>query len=206
MLLVVAEKPSAARAIERVLRRRGVEARVVGLRGHLLDSDLPEGYGWREVDPTEILGVWRFRTQVRDERAYRELVRLFKEGVEELVIATDNDPEGELIGWEVLTLYRRMGGKGDVRRMRFNTVSETELWKAWQDREPELRWRWVWKAAYRRDFDLATGAAFTRLLTTSARRRGYRGLISWGSCQTPPSTTSSRGRRGLRRSNPSSTG
>ena len=187
MIVVVAEKPSVARAIGRVLRKHGVEARVVGLRGHILDADLPEGYGWGRVEPERIFHVRSFKTIVRDERAYRELATIFGDGgLEELVIATDNDSEGELIGSEVLELYKRFnGGNVKVSRMRFNAVSEEELWRAWREREPDLNWRWVAKASYRRNFDLITGAAFTRLLTTSARKLGYKGLISWGSCQTP---------------------
>ncbi len=187
LIVVVAEKPSVARAISRVLRKHGVEARVLGLRGHILDADLPEEYGWGRVDPERIFDVRRFRTIVRDERAYRELGQIFKDKeVEELVIATDNDSEGELIGSEVLELYRRFNG-GDVKvsRMRFNAIADDELWRAWREREHDLNWRWVAKASYRRGFDLITGAAFTRILTTSARKVGYRGLISWGSCQTP---------------------
>lgn len=185
MMLVVAEKPSVARAIARTLKTRGIKVEVLGLRGHLLDAELPRGYEWNRVNPREIFGVRRFRSVVRDRESYGKLSRLLGDHVEELVIATDNDGEGELIGSEVLSLYRRFRNSGRFSRMRFNSVSEVELWRAWNNREPDLNWRWVWKATYRRNFDLVTGAAFTRLLTMSARRRGLRGLISWGSCQTP---------------------
>lgn len=71
---------------------------VVRLRGYLLDSDLEDGYGWGEVDPYQIFYLREFKLKVRDMRSYRELLKLFKKNfLEELVIATDNDPEGELL-------------------------------------------------------------------------------------------------------------
>ncbi|MCL7401403.1 MAG: DNA topoisomerase [Thaumarchaeota archaeon] len=188
MIVVVAEKPSVARAIHKTLRSNNVKSnvRVFGLRGHVLDYDLKSGYEWGKVDPFKIFQLREFQPIIRDKKSYRDLVNTFKDNlIEELVIATDNDPEGELIGWEIVEIIRNFNSFAKISRMRFNTVSEEELWWAWQNREEGLNWRWVWRAAYRRDFDLITGAAFTRLLTSSVRKKGFKGLISWGSCQIP---------------------
>ncbi|MEM3742820.1 MAG: toprim domain-containing protein [Nitrososphaerota archaeon] len=74
-------------------------------------------------------------------RSYRELLKLFKKNfLEELVIATDNDPEGELIGYEVVEVFKEFNSSGKISRMRFNTVLEEELWRAWQNREEGLNW------------------------------------------------------------------
>ena len=187
MILVIAEKPSVAKAIGRALRRHGVEAEVIGLRGHLTDLDLPDEFGWRLVDPSEIFSIKKFKTVVKDEKIYERLLKVLERDlIDEIVIATDNDSEGELIGFEVLKLLKKiLRNDFKISRMRFNSVDEGELWKAWNEREPTLNQRWVEKAEFRRSFDLVTGAAFTRLLTLSARKHGFRGLISWGSCQTP---------------------
>lgn len=188
MIVVVAEKPSVAREINETLRSNNVKSsiRVFGLRGHIMDSELKSGYEWGKIDPFKILQLREFEFIIRDKRSYRGLTEIFKNNsIEELVIATDNDPEGELIGWEIIEIFKKFNNFAKISRMRFNTVSKEELWRAWQNREEGLNWRWVWRAAYRRDFDLVTGAAFTRLLTSSARRKGFRGLISWGSCQIP---------------------
>jgi DNA topoisomerase-1 len=69
--------------------------------------------------------------------------------------------------------------------MRFNAATPEELRNAWNRLEPDLNWRWVWKALFRHRFDLATGAAYTRLLTLSGRLNADRRLVSWGSCQAP---------------------
>ncbi|MEM2017011.1 MAG: DNA topoisomerase [Nitrososphaerota archaeon] len=188
MKVIVAEKPSVARAIQNMLRKNNVKTGVIviGLKGHVLDSDLKNGYEWGRVDPYQIFYLREFQAKIRDKRSYDELARIFRNNfMEELVIATDNDPEGELIGWEIVEIFKKFNGFGRISRMRFNTISEEELWSAWQNREEGLNHRWVWRATFRRDFDLVTGAAFTRLLTSSARKKGFRGLISWGSCQIP---------------------
>ncbi|MEM1770181.1 MAG: toprim domain-containing protein, partial [Nitrososphaerota archaeon] len=121
MLIIVAEKASVARAIKEIIEKRGVKAVVLGLRGHVLDSDLEEKFrDWWKVDPAKILELREFKTVIRDSKMYRELVRYFSNNyVEELVIATDNDPEGELIGWEVYTIFRRYNGFARITRMRF---------------------------------------------------------------------------------------
>ncbi len=187
--VVVAEKPSVARAISEVLSSIGErDVLVTSVRGHLLDLDLPIAFrNWKGRSPEEVLELSfsDLRYVVRDHESYRRLLRVFRERAL-LVIATDNDHEGELIGAEILMVYRKVrGDRASYYRMRFNSVDEEELLRAWRNLEPDLNWRWVYKAEFRRAFDLLTGAAFTRFLTLSAEREGFDGLLSWGSCQTP---------------------
>ncbi|MEM2545990.1 MAG: toprim domain-containing protein, partial [Nitrososphaerota archaeon] len=187
--VVVAEKPSVARAIEEALDSIGVEdVLVTSVRGHLLDLDLPLAFrNWKGRDPVEVLdlSLADLRYVVRDRESHRHLLKVFRERAP-LVIATDNDHEGELIGAEVLMVYRSVrGDRSRYYRMRFNSIEREELIRAWRNLEPDLNWGWVHKAEFRRAFDLLTGAAFTRFLTLSAERRGFDGLLSWGSCQTP---------------------
>jgi len=184
--IVVAEKPSVARAIDRVLKSNHINAIVDSTRGHILDSELPNGFEWGRVNPREIFNVLKPRLIIRDSKVYKRIKSLFmKYPLYKLVIATDNDSEGELIGYEILLIYREVRGNDLFWRMRFNSVDYRELWRAWNNLEPDLNWRWVYKALFRQNFDLITGAAFTRFLTELARRRSRVRLISWGSCQTP---------------------
>jgi DNA topoisomerase-1 len=179
--LVVAEKPSVARTIRYAVR----PPRVLALRGHFLELDFPREYSkWRSVDPERLFSApvtW----VAMDRRAFSELAKAVK-GAGEVVVATDNDPEGELIGYEVLLAARRvLGREPPLKRMRFNAATPAELRRAWASLEPGLNWRWVWKALFRHRFDLATGAAYTRLLTLSGKLNGEGKLVSWGSCQAP---------------------
>ncbi|MCS7135676.1 MAG: type IA DNA topoisomerase [Nitrososphaerota archaeon] len=185
LYIVVAEKPSVARSIARVLKSRGVNAYVTSVRGHVLNTDFPEGYEWNNTDPSKLFSVRKFRNVVSDERSYKELEKAFKkDGV--LIIATDNDSEGELIGYEILSIYRaNRGNQAPYKRMRFNSTNPGELWRAWNNLEDSLNMNWVMKAMLRQHFDLVTGAAFTRLLTKETRKHQKVRLISWGSCQSP---------------------
>ncbi|MCS7146474.1 MAG: DNA topoisomerase [Nitrososphaerota archaeon] len=187
--IVVAEKRSVARELFRVLRKHGVEATFASVSGHLMDCDLAERfYKWRLSDLLDILDSKNTRLVVADGHSYKRLMKLFsstKDGI--LVVATDNDHEGELIGYELLSVYRSVCGENaEFRRMRFNSLEEDELLRAWSGLERDLNWGWVNKAQLRRSFDLLTGAAFTRLLTLSVRRKvGETGVISWGPVQSP---------------------
>ncbi|MCS7134004.1 MAG: DNA topoisomerase [Candidatus Caldarchaeum sp.] len=184
-LLIVAEKASVARAIKSVVSAAKLDAVVVSVRGHMMEAELPEGYEWGAIDPLEIIKLRTVVDKVSDFSTYRNLTKVFSEdGV--LVVATDNDSEGELIGYEVLETFRKIRGDGvDCLRMRFNSVDRRELFASIKNLEKGLNMRWVEKARFRQVFDLITGAAFTRLLTESTRRKKPVRLISWGSCQTP---------------------
>ena len=181
--VIVAEKPSVARRIRGAIKAENIL--VTSVRGHILDSEFPEGFGWRECSPSKLFDVRSFRDEVRDARSVAELKKIFRDA-ELLIIATDNDSEGELIGAEILKIWREVRGDAPYRRMRFNSTSYEELRRAWRNLEDDLNWRWVMKALFRQRFDLISGAAFTRLLTLATRRhdRNVR-LISWGSCQAP---------------------
>lgn len=188
--VVVAEKKSVAEAIYKVFRKHGLkDVTVTSVSGHLMDCDLVERYAkWRLADLLELFKPENTRLVVSDKHAYSRVERFFqnlREGL--MVVATDNDHEGELIGYELLILYRNIRGeKAEFRRMRFNSLEEDELIRAWRNLESDLNWGWVYKAQLRRSFDLITGAAFTRLLTLSARRKvNGSGVISWGPVQSP---------------------
>ena len=182
--IVVAEKASVARAIKSAIGPAKADVVVTSVRGHLMNADLPPGYEWGSVDPSEIIKLRRVVDKVSDTKSYNTLRKLFSEGGV-LVVATDNDSEGELIGFEVLQVYRDLNGSQECYRMRFNSLNRRELLQSWANLEKGLNWRWVEKARFRQVFDLITGASFTRLLTQAARRYAPVRLISWGSCQTP---------------------
>ncbi|RLI29649.1 MAG: DNA topoisomerase III, partial [Candidatus Hecatellales archaeon] len=183
-MIVVAEKGSVARAIRRAIK---APITVLALSGHLLELDFPQEYNrWREVNPQQLFEA-PVKWTVRDPKTYRMLVETLRSSSNPmLVLATDNDHEGEFIAYEVLLAARETLGSVKFFRMRFNSTTPSELRRAWETLEPDLNWGWVWKAYFRHKFDLITGAIYTRLLTLSAREadRNVR-LISWGSCQTP---------------------
>ncbi|MCQ5341169.1 MAG: DNA topoisomerase [Candidatus Methanomethylicia archaeon] len=177
--LVVTEKPSVAIKIKNII---GI-SNIVALKGHFLELDFSNEYNvWRKVNPKDLFKapiVWK----IRDKETYYLLENKIKNSNSTIVIATDNDPEGELIGYEVLLTSKNLRGNIDFRRMRFNSVTSSELINSWKKLEYDLKWNWVWKALFRHKFDLITGAAYTRLLTLSGKFNSK--LVSWGSCQAP---------------------
>ncbi|MEM1580988.1 MAG: DNA topoisomerase [Candidatus Bathyarchaeia archaeon] len=178
-MLVIAEKPSVARTIKLSIKP---PPPVVALKGHVLELDFPARYSnWRRVDPREL---FKAPTEwvIKDNETYKILKDSLKES-EMLILATDNDPEGELIAYEALLIAKEvLGDTPKYGRMRFNAATQNELRRAWENLEQDLRWSWVWKALLRHKFDLVTGAAYTRLLTLSKRLNNGSSLISWGSC------------------------
>ncbi|MCX8171087.1 MAG: toprim domain-containing protein, partial [Candidatus Bathyarchaeota archaeon] len=178
-MFVVAEKPSVAKMIQSAIKP---PPPVIALKGHILELDFPEHYSnWRHVNPRDLFSApveWK----VRDPETYRNLVGAIR-GADMLILATDNDSEGELIAYEVLLIAKKvLGATPRYGRMRFNAATLSELRSAWNNIEPDLRWNWVWKALLRHKFDLITGAAYTRLLTLSKKLGSNNNLISWGSC------------------------
>ncbi|MBS7640436.1 MAG: type IA DNA topoisomerase [Candidatus Bathyarchaeia archaeon] len=181
-MLVIAEKPSVAKNIRLAIKPTPP---VIALKGHILELDFTEEYSrWRSVDPRELFHA-PVRWVIRDPETYKELFRAVRDA-EMLVLATDNDPEGELIAYEALLVAKdSLGDTPRYCRMRFNTVTLSELRHSWENLEPDLKWNWVWKALLRHKFDLITGAAYTRLLTLSGKLNSGDGIVSWGSCQMP---------------------
>jgi len=169
--VVVAEKFSVANAIKRALAKINVSnANVTWVNGHVVDIDLPEEFKqWRLDNLHDILKVRSFRYRIVDKNSYLRLKQYFGKGM--LVIATDNDHEGELIGYEILMLYKNHSNNKEVPyfRMRFNSTNINELINSWRNLKSSLNWRWVYKAMFRQRFDLLTGAAYTRLLTLANR-------------------------------------
>jgi len=75
--VVVAEKPSVAKAISKVLNSIGEDdVLVTSVKGHLLDLDLPIAFrNWKGRDPVEVLelALSDLRYVVRDSDSYRNL-------------------------------------------------------------------------------------------------------------------------------------
>ena len=76
--------------------------RVMGLKGHLMNPAFPEGYSeWRKVEPRELIDATLIKEPVQ--KAVHKAIRKAALNCDSVVIATDFDREGELIGLEALT-------------------------------------------------------------------------------------------------------
>ena len=194
--LIITEKDNAARRIADILsggsaeaeRTRGVNVykwggrRCIGLSGHVVGVDFPPEYDdWRDVEPVELIDapIDKRPTQENIVSALRLLAR--KAG--RVVVATDYDREGELIGKEAYELVREVDEDVPIDRVRFSSITEREVQEAFEEPD-DLDFDLAAAGEARQIVDLVWGAALTRFLSLSARQLGD-DFISVGRVQGP---------------------
>ncbi|MDS0298038.1 DNA topoisomerase I [Halogeometricum sp. S1BR25-6] len=194
--LIITEKDNAARRIADILSGESAEAdrvngvnvykwggkRCIGLSGHVVGVDFPPEYNdWRDVEPVELIGapIDKHPTQENIVAALRRLSR----NARRVVIATDYDREGELIGKEAYELVREVNEDAPVDRVRFSSITEREVTEAFENPD-ELDFNLAAAGEARQIIDLVWGAALTRFLSLSARQLGD-DFISVGRVQGP---------------------
>ena len=112
----------------------------------------------------------------------RSLKNLAKKA-DSVVIATDFDREGELIGADALSCVREVNETAPVSRARYSAFTKAEITQAFSnlvDMDDCL----AQAGASRQDIDLIWGAALTRYLTL-VKFAGYGNVRSSGRVQTP---------------------
>jgi DNA topoisomerase-1 len=199
MNLIVAEKNISAERIAHILagkekvtmgKDKGIptysfdDAVVVGLKGHVVEVDFVPGYDdWRseENTPRSLInaGTQKVPTEKRIIATLQKLAR--KAG--EVIIATDFDTEGELIGKEAMDLIRAVNPRVPVKRARFSAITPQEIHGAFSDLK-ELDTALAAAGEARQVIDLVWGASLTRFISIAARRGG-KNILSVGRVQSP---------------------
>jgi len=159
----------------------GDETLVLPLRGHIVEVDYSEGYrDWATVDLAALVDVDPVRRE--SPAAIHDRLRALAPSVDEVILATDYDREGELIGMESLETLRAVRPDLPARRARFSAMTGPEIRKAFASlTEPDTG---LAEAALAREWiDLAWGAVLTRFLTLACGTG--RQVISAGRVQTP---------------------
>ena len=204
MRLVISEKNIAARRIAEILavgkptadkvyttpvyrfRRDGEDWVSIGLKGHIMKVDFPEGFGKWRLEELEGLVRADVEKQPAEKGIIRSLQSLARKA-DHVYIATDYDREGELIGADARDLVRAVNAGVDVSRVRFSAITKEEIEAAFG--EPGLISEELAQAgATRQDIDLVWGAVLTRYLTLAsnkAQRRAWGDVLSAGRVQTP---------------------
>ena len=156
----------------------------VGLKGHVLNPAFPEGYSnWQETDPKSLIDA-ELVTEPTDKNVVKAVKKLAKEA-DTVVIATDFDREGELIGLEALReiLAVNPGVEGTVKRARYSALTKDEIERAFSDLD-ELSYELAHAAQTRGEIDLIWGATLTRAVSLATRRFGSN-FLSVGRVQSP---------------------
>ncbi len=196
--LIITEKANAARRISTILsdgkshssttggvtvisfESGGDEYDVVSLRGHIIELDYPKEYNdWSSIAPSDLV----YAPQVKTVRVKSILgtIKSLASKADEIIIATDYDREGELIGME--TVREANADMTRVRRAKFSALTKGEVEEAFDNlADPDKNLADAAEA--RQIIDLAWGAVLTRLISLSSGQVGMN-FMSVGRVQSP---------------------
>lgn len=190
-ILIVTEKPSAAKSIAAALgisRKKkgyfeGGGYTVAWCIGHLVVPAPPERYGeqwkkWSRESLPLLPGHWKYELKKETEGQYKILAELFC-GADEIVNACDAGREGELI---FRLAYERAGCTKPVRRLWLSSMEENAIREGLADAAPSNRYDSLYQSALcRQRADWLVGINGTRLFTTLYGGR----ILKVGRVQTP---------------------
>lgn len=200
MITILAEKPSVAREIARIVGAMKKEEgyftgngyHVTWALGHLVQPAMPDGYGFKgfrrdslPVIPEEFILIPR---QVKTDKGYKEdaaavkqikvITKLWQES-EGIIVATDCAREGELI---FRYLYAYTGCTLPFRRLWISSLTDTAIRKGLKELKDGHEYDNLYQAAKARsEADWLVGINGTQALTVAAGR----GTYSVGRVQTP---------------------
>ena len=202
MRLIISEKANAAKKIAQFLAEgpvkegkhrsvpyhtftwKGEESVSVGLKGHVLNPEFPEEYSnWQKVEPSELIDAEILKSV--SEKGVANAVKSLAKKADRVVIATDFDREGELIGVEALSLTFEANPRliDHVERSRYSALTKGEVTRAF-DNLVDVSSELADAGAARQDIDLIWGATLTRWVSRATKRYGS-AFLSVGRVQSP---------------------
>lgn len=217
MRLVISEKNIAAKRIAEILAvgkpksdkvyttpvytfkgRDGEEWVSIGLKGHIMEVDFPESAP-SAADPKVEVSLKRWQLEqlptlvaapilkLPSEKGIIQSLKSLAKKADDVIIATDYDREGELIGADARDVVREANKTVPVSRVRFSAITKDEIERAFA--EPgSISEELAQAGEARQDIDLVWGAALTRYMTLALQtktRKPYGDVLSAGRVQTP---------------------
>jgi len=204
-ILVICEKPTAARRIAQALdddrapegyeergvlyfiaRRGNKDLVVVSAMGHLFTIAQDGGKWTYPVFDYRWVPAHEADKRLSRTRNFIEVIRKLSMGVGGYVSACDYDMEGSLIAYTILLHVCGEGSLEKARRMRFSTLTEQDLVKAWEEMPETLDFPMIDAGRARHEVDWLFGINLTRALTLSVKNTtGYYKTLSIGRVQGP---------------------
>lgn len=190
--LVIAEKPSVARDIARVLRCtkktntyiEGTDYIVTWALGHLVTLADPEQYGeqyktWNMDTLPMLPKDWKLVVIKQTGKQYNSIKELiYRKDVSDIIIATDAGREGELVARWILD---KAGNKKPIQRLWISSVTDKAIREGFANLRPGKAYYNLYRAAVARaQSDWVVGINATRALTCK-----YNAQLSCGRVQTP---------------------
>jgi len=162
--------------------RNNEEYRVLSLRGHIVQLDFPVKFSNWKIDNLKELVYAEPEERVKIKDIEGVLSKLARDAGM-IIIATDYDREGELIGVETLRL---MSWKGATKRARFSALTRQDLLNSFSNLT-EVDYNLASSAETREIIDLLWGAVLTRFFSIVTKRLGN-DFVSVGRVQSPTLT------------------
>ena len=196
-ILIVTEKPQAAqkialalgnpkRIVEKnvpyyTLERNGEKIIVASAVGHLFGLTYKQGQkGW-PIFEIEWEPSYEKKSAAFTKNYYDVLNKMAKKA-KEVIIATDYDIEGEVIGWNVLRFICK---KNNAKRMKYSTLTKDELVKTYENPMKELDWGQAYAGETRHILDWLYGINLSRALMEAVKKTGTFKILSIGRVQGP---------------------
>jgi len=204
-ILMIAEKPNAAKAIANALserkpkvyeseegvkyyefKKKGKKHIVVAAVGHLFTlKQKTKGWDYPVFD-LEWIPSYKASRLSAFSKKYFDVVKdvVSKIGKkDEIIICTDYDDEGEVIGYNILKF---LCNRTNAKRMKFSTMTKEELLESYENVSKSINKNLV-EAGYARHFlDHMWGVSLTRALTLAIKNESKRfRILSTGRVQGP---------------------
>ncbi len=200
MKLIISEKEIAAKRIANILSGNGVsekkvygvpvhyfnsngqEYRVIGLKGHILKVDYPKEFSnWFKVDPVKLIDVDPEKTPVQ--KKIIQALKKVAEDASEVIVATDYDREGELIGYDAAQIVQKLNSQLLTRRVKFSAITPGEINRSFS-KPGRIDLNLAFAGMARQDIDLIWGAVLTRFISLTTYQVKDK-FLSVGRVQTP---------------------
>ena len=190
--LVLAEKPSVARDIARVLKcHKNLPGAIEGnsyvvtwALGHLVTLADPESYDkkfkeWNMSVLPMIPKKWDLVVIKQTSKQYQHVkTQLFRKDISEIIIATDAGREGELVARWILD---KSGCRKPIKRLWISSVTDKAIKEGFRNLKDGRKYNDLYHAAKSRaEADWLVGINATRALTCK-----YNAQLSCGRVQTP---------------------
>jgi len=197
ILLIITEKPQAAQKIANALgnskkitengvsyfelERNGRKVVIASAVGHLFNLTYSAGQkGW-PIFNVEWQPSYATKSAAFTKRYY-DLLKKLSYRASEIVIATDFDVEGEVIGWNVLRFICK---QKTAKRMKYSTLTAPELESSYENLLPEPHWGNAYAGETRHILDWLYGINLSRALMSAIKTSGSFKILSIGRVQGP---------------------
>lgn len=194
-ILIITEKPQAADKIANALgsarkisgfgvpyyevSRDGEKIVVAAAAGHLFTL-VQKTRGQTPVFDLE----WKpsYEKKAAFTKKFYDVLKKLCRNAKSFIVATDYDVEGEVIGWNIL---RFICGQEDAKRMKYSTLTSSELNQAYENLMPSLNWGQAIAGETRHYLDWMYGINLSRALMESIKKAGSFKIMSIGRVQGP---------------------